>query len=144
MAAFTDAVNGTVDKNTLLTEVAAKAQNETKVMAKSMLDVADKMSENGQLMLEVQQKFFENSFGLWKQGSQFYINFGVDVTQQTLDQLMALRERLGIIFENELKRLHELLTSEQKLTLDAAEVFQAQVKVASDQVTEMFTPPSLK
>ena len=144
MAAFTDAVNGTVDKNTLLTEVAAKAQDETKVMAKSMLDIADKMSENGQLMLEVQQKLFENSFGLWKQGSQFYINFGVDVTQQTLDQLMALRERLGIIFENELKRLHELLTSEQKLTLDAAEVFQAQVKVASDQVTEMFTPPSLK
>ena len=144
MAAFTDAVNGTVDKNTLLTEVAAKAQNETKVMAKSMLDIADQMSENGQLMLEVQQKFFENGFGLWKQGSQFYINFGVDVTQQTLDQLMALRERLGIIFENELKRLHELLTSEQQLTLDAAEVFQAQVKVASDQVTEMFTPPSLK
>lgn len=132
-------MNGNVAKETIA-EAAAKAQAETKAIVSTMLDAAEKMEENGRSLLDVQQKVFRSSFALWKEWSQFHINFDIDVLQQSVDQLMAVRERLGIIAENELKRLYEISTSEQKLTLDAAEVFQSQVKVASEQVAEIFSP----
>lgn len=142
MATFGETLNGSVTKDTVA-DVTAKAQQETRMMVQTMLDATDKIDENSRAILEVQQKLFQNSFNLWKDYSQFYINFSVDAVQQTFDQALAVRERLGIIFENELKKMHELLTSEQKLTLDAAEVFQAQAQAASSQVTEMFTPRSI-
>ncbi|MCB0166883.1 MAG: hypothetical protein KDI79_21830 [Anaerolineae bacterium] len=132
-------MNGNVAKETIA-DVAAKADAETKAMFNTMLDAAEKLEENGRALLDVEQKIYRSSFGLWKEWAQFHINFNVDVVQQSVDQLLAVRERFGIIAENELKRLYELLTSEQKLTLDAAEVFQAQVKVTSEQVAEIFSP----
>ncbi|MCB0209487.1 MAG: hypothetical protein KDJ52_09165 [Anaerolineae bacterium] len=141
MATLAKTINGTVTKDRL-TDITAKAQQETEAVVQTMLGAADKFNENGQAILDVQEKLIKGNFNLWKKWSQFYINFSVDATQQTVEQLLSLRERLGIIAENELKRMYELLTSEQELTLDAAEVFQAQVKAASDQMTEIFTPPS--
>ena len=132
-------MNGNIAKDALA-DAAAKAEAETKAMVNTMLDAAEKMEENGRALLDVEQKIYQSGFALWKEWTQFHINFNVDVVQQTADQLLAVRERLGIIAENELKRLYELLTSEQKLTLDAAEVFQAQVKVASEQAAEIFIP----
>lgn len=132
-------MNGHVAKETIA-EVAAKAEAETKEIVNTLLDAAGKMEGTGQALLDVEQKMLQSSFVLWKEWFQFHINFNIDVIQQTGDQLLAVRERFGIIAENEIKRLYELLTSEQKLTLDAAEVFQAQVKVASEQVAEIFSP----
>ena len=141
MATLAETMNNPVAKDRLA-DIAVKAQQDTETIVKTMMDAADKFNNNGQAMLEVQQKLMRGSLDLWKEWSQFHINIGVDATQQTVEQLLSLRERLGIIAENELKRMYELLTSEQELTLDAAEVFQAQVKAASDQMTEIFTPTS--
>lgn len=141
MAANFTRRNGTAAVDTMA-EVANQASEDAKYVVDAILDATDKFSENGKSLIDLQQKLLQSGFGIWKEFVQTNVNFFTDVFQQSLDQTLAVRERVGVIVEYQLKEIHEITTSEQNLAFEAAEAFQAQTKASSERVAEMFIPVS--
>lgn len=90
------------------------------------------------LLLNFQQQILEATFKNWKQFSQVQINSTLDIFNFAMEQSLLVRERLGLLTEQQLRRLQEITIFEQNLTLDAVEIFQAQSGAMREQVADIW------
>lgn len=110
--------------------------------SQQLLNLTQQLDDKSALILDLQQTAFKATFEIWKNFSQAQINLVIDLFQLVMEQSLSARERLGIIAEYQLRRLQEITISEQSLTLEAAEIFQAQTEAVCEQVTEIWRPNS--
>jgi hypothetical protein len=105
-----------------------------------LLNFTQQLDDKSALILNFQQTIFKAVFEIWKNLTQAQINLAIDLFQLVMEQSLSARERLGIITEYQLKRLQEITISEQSLTLEAAEIFQAQTEAVREQVSGIWRP----
>lgn len=106
------------------------------------IDFTQHLDEQSALLLNFQQQIFKATFENWKQFSEIQINSAIDFFQSVVEQGLSARERLGLITEQQLRRLQEIAIFEQSLTLDAVEIFHAQSGAMREQVADIWQPTS--
>lgn len=121
-------------------ETVVDLAHEAKVAVDALMEVANLTSENSRSLLDAQAKFMNTALELGQQYSKVYGDLFLTATQQYFDQAMAFRGAMSTIFEANYKKLSALTASEQSLALEAAEAYQAQAKVATERVADLFTP----
>ncbi|MCB1614378.1 MAG: hypothetical protein KDI30_00045 [Pseudomonadales bacterium] len=136
MATAAKPKNGTVNVETVVTEMATEA----KAAVDAVLETAAKVNENGLSMLNAQQKMMKDGFELWQKYNQVYFDFFLDTTRKSVDQSLAFRRELTQVLENSFKQAQEIFSDEQKLMLEAAEAMQAQTQAATERVSQMMSP----
>ncbi len=97
-------------------------------------------NEETKMMMNVHQKIMESNLEMMQTYSQFYFDFIVKATQQSLDQSLAMQAQLSKAFEANIKRTHEVMSAEQELMMEAVEAFQAQSQAAVERFTQLFIP----
>ena len=136
MATAAKPKNGTVNVETVVTEMATEA----KAAVDAVLETAAKVNENGLSMLNAQQKMMKDGFELWQKYNQVYFDFFLDTTRKSVDQSLAFRRELTQVLENSFKQAQGIFSDEQKLMLEAAEAMQAQTQAATERVSQMMSP----
>lgn len=114
--------------------------HEAKVAVGALQEAAKRVNENGKSLLDAHAILLATTLELSQQTSQVYGDIFLSAIQQWFDQSMAFRNQISHMGETNYKRLFDLATSEQKLTLEAAEAYQAQTKVAAERIADLFTP----
>jgi len=135
MAASTKANDGKIAE-----EAAAKAVEDAKAMADSVIDAANKAVEESKPLISAQQELMKDSFVMWQDISKTYFDFFSTVAKQTMDQSLALQNELMKMAEESMKKSQKLMAAEQAIAFDAMESYQAQVKAASAQAEKVFFP----
>lgn len=136
MATAAKPKNGTVNVETMVTEMATEA----KAAVDAVLETAAKVNENGLSMLNAQQKMMKDSFELWQKYNQAYFDFFLETARKSVDQSLTFRRELSQVLENSFKQAQEIFTDEQKLVLEAAEAMQAQTQAATERVSQLMSP----
>lgn len=139
MATVTKTKNGQITVDAMA-DIATQAREETKVTVDAMLDVLNIASESGKTVFDAQQKFMQTYFELCQQYTKETSDLLTGALQDSLEQAVALREKLSQIFEKNLKKSQDLASNEQNLILEAVEVYQAQMKASAERLGELFTP----
>jgi hypothetical protein len=139
MTTATKTNNETLAADTMI-DAANKVTEEAKVITDAFVNNATQATENAKAMMAEQQKMLQSNLDVLHQYSQSYADFVLKATQQSLDQSLALRQQLGELFEANFKKTQELMTTEQKLVLDATESFQTQFRTAAEQLTKLSIP----
>jgi len=85
-------------------------------------------------------EYLKGGFELWQQVT----DLAFELTQRSLDQSFALRERLDEVVADSVKKAEALSAREQEIALGAAEAVYAQAQTASKRVAEMFAPSAKK
>lgn len=127
----------------LVAESASKAAEEAKFAVDELSNFVAKATEDSQTVLASNQKLFQNSFEVWQNYTQVYLEFILSATQRTVEQSFAFRENLDKLVVDSLKRNQALIEAEQDTTFDAFDAFEAQVKATSERVAKSFNIPSL-
>lgn len=79
-------------------------------------------------------EILNRGFELWQQ----YTDFAFELTQRSLDQSFALRERLDEVVADSLKKAEALSAREQEIALGAAEAALARAQAASQRLAALF------
>jgi predicted nucleic acid-binding protein len=88
--------------------------------------------------MTTQHEYLKEGFELWQSYSQGYADFVVEATQQTLEQTLLFRERMGQVMAETVKKAETLKAQERGVALDLAAAFNAQTQIAAEQTAEMF------
>ena len=137
--ATTKAKNGNVTAEAMV-DAADKMSEETKVFTDTWFEVSNKAAEETKVMLNTQQELLKDSWATWQKYNQTYFDFFAETTQQTMEEMLAFRERLGKSMENNLKKAQELMTAEQNIALESTNAFWAQAQATSERMIELFAP----
>ena len=87
-------------------------------------------------------EYLKNSFEWWQTYTQGYTAFLFDATQQTLDQSLALRESMGQLMMDSVKKSEALNARERAMALEFVNTFNIQTQTAADQAADMFKAAS--
>lgn len=135
MAASTKTKNGKIAD-----EAAAKAVEDAKAMADSVMDAANKAVEDSKPLISAQRELMKDSFVMWQDISKTYFDFFSTVAKQAMDQSLALQDEMMKMAEENMKKGQKLMVAEQAIAYNAMESYQAQMKAASEQAEKLFSP----
>lgn len=115
---------------------------ESDLFGQQLSALTQQFDSQAMAMLRFQQDMMRVVTEVWKSTVLAQTNVVFDLFQIVVEQNLSVRERLGVISEYQLKRLQEIVTFEQGLTLDAAEIFQAQTGATHEQFAGVWHPAS--
>ncbi len=140
MATATKAKNNGKVAAESMADVAGKVTQEAKAVTDTLFDVTSKAAKETKAVLDAQQKMLQDSFDMWQKHNQTYLDFVIGATQQSVEESLALHERVSQIAESNWKKADELVAAEQAVALETTEAFWARSQAASERIAKLFTP----
>lgn len=83
-------------------------------------------------------EYLNDGFEFWQTFTQSYTNFMFEMMQQSVDQTLALRERMDQMMVDTVNKVEALNAQERSIALDVAAQANLQAQAAAEQATETF------
>ena len=120
-------------------DVAAKVNEETKVVVDAVINTTAKVAEDSKTILAANQEALERSFATWQEYNKAYNSFVLEATQQFLNESLAFRASLDKVWADSFKKARVLSLEERQIGLDATDLFQAQSQATAEYFSRLFT-----
>jgi hypothetical protein len=120
-------------------DVAAKVNEETKVLVDTVINSTAKVAEDSKTILAANQEALEKSYAVYQEYNKAYNSFVLKATQQFLNESLAFRGSLDKVFIDAFKKARVLSLEERQVGLDAADLFQAQSQATAEYFSRLFT-----
>jgi hypothetical protein len=123
-------------------DVAAKVNEETKVVVDAVINTTAKVAEDSKTILAANQEALEKSFVTWQEYNKAYNSLVLEATQQFLNESLAFRANLDKMWADSFKKARVLSLEERQVVLDAVDLFQAQSQATAEYFSRLFTTTS--
>jgi hypothetical protein len=120
-------------------DVAAKVNEETKVVVDAVINTTAKVAEDSKTILAANQEALKKSFATWQEYNKAYNSFVLEATQQFLNESLTFRASLDKVIIDVFKKARGLSLEERQVGLDAADLFQAQSQATAEYFSRLFT-----